>query len=93
MVLATVLAASVAFSSQALAQNSGPELGEPKKKAQGNKTKLKTAEGRVLVDRVVAVINDEVILHSELMRRVVPLAAEIAEITDRREQTRRMAKL
>ena len=49
--------------------------------------------GRVLVDRVVAVINDEVILHSELMRRVVPLSADLANIKDPREQTRRQAKL
>ncbi len=48
---------------------------------------------RVLVDRVVAIINDEVILHSELMRRVIPLSGDIAEISDLRERTRRQNKL
>ncbi len=51
------------------------------------------AAGRVLVDRVVAVVNDSIVLHSEMMRRVVPLAADLEEITDGRERARRRAKL
>lgn len=52
-----------------------------------------SSESRVMVDRVVAVVNEEVILHSELMRRVVPLAAELQNITDERERARRQDKL
>jgi peptidyl-prolyl cis-trans isomerase SurA len=52
-----------------------------------------TDSSRVMVDRVVAVVNDDVILHSELMRRVVPLSAELQDITDERERNRRQDKL
>lgn len=46
-----------------------------------------------MVDRVVAIVNDDIILHSELMRRVVPMAAELEQISDPRERERRKDKL
>ena len=52
-----------------------------------------SSTSRLLVDRVVAVVNEKVILHSELMRRVVPLSAELQSITDQRERKRRQDKL
>lgn len=52
------------------------------------------ADGRkLIVDRVVAVVNDSVILESELNRRVAPLAFDINQIADSRERERRLAKL
>lgn len=47
----------------------------------------------VVVDRVVAVVNDSIILDSELRRRVEPLAAEFEGITDPRERARRIKML
>jgi parvulin-like peptidyl-prolyl isomerase len=48
---------------------------------------------RLTVDRVVAVINDSVILHSELMRRVAPLSADLDNVSDTKERARRQTKL
>ena len=48
---------------------------------------------RMVVDKVVAIINDAVILHSELMRRVAPLTADLDEVADPRERKRRQDKL
>ncbi len=53
----------------------------------------KTAAKTMLVDRVVATVNDEIILSSELMMRVAPLAFELNKITDTKERARRQAKL
>ncbi|HET6613825.1 MAG TPA: peptidylprolyl isomerase [Kofleriaceae bacterium] len=55
-------------------------------------TAAKPKKGLV-VDRVVAVVGDHVILHSELMRRVIPLTAGIRQITDPAERKRRRASL
>src|SRR5690606_28960583 len=46
-----------------------------------------------LVDRVVAIVNDSVILRSELLRRVAPLTAEVQRVADRSERERRLARL
>ena len=48
---------------------------------------------RTIVDRVVAMVNDAVILHSELMRRVAPITADSSKIADPRERQRRLDKL
>jgi peptidyl-prolyl cis-trans isomerase SurA len=48
---------------------------------------------KMMVDRVVAIVNDAVILHSELMRRVAPLTADLDEVADPRERKRRQDKL
>jgi parvulin-like peptidyl-prolyl isomerase len=47
----------------------------------------------MLVDRVVAVVNDVVILHSDLMQRVAPLTAELEQLGDPRERKRREQRL
>ncbi|MCP4448423.1 MAG: hypothetical protein GY811_24235 [Myxococcales bacterium] len=47
----------------------------------------------MVIDRVVATVNDEIILRSELMMRVAPLAFELSKITDLRERARRQSKL
>ncbi len=53
-----------------------------------------TPTGRkVVVDRVVAVVNDSIIMNSELESRMAPLRAETQQITDPKERARRTAKL
>ncbi len=54
------------------------------------------AEGKkqkVVADRIAAVVNDQVILVSELEQRMVPLRAQAAGITNQVERERRLAKL
>jgi len=53
-----------------------------------------SAEGRkVIVDRVVASVDDAIILNSELMVRTAPLASELSRITDTAERKRRRETL
>jgi len=48
---------------------------------------------RVKVEYVVAVVNDSIILNSELQARSLPLLAEAQQINDPKERERRLAKL
>ncbi len=48
---------------------------------------------KVKLERVVAVVNDSIILQSELDARLLPLQAQAAQITDPVEQRRRLAKM
>jgi peptidyl-prolyl cis-trans isomerase SurA len=48
---------------------------------------------KVVLERVVAVVNDYVILESELDARLVPMRAEAEQIADPNERKRRLAKL
>ena len=52
-----------------------------------------TTRRRALVDRIVAVVSDSVILYSDLMARVAPMARELEKISDLVERRRRLAKL
>ena len=61
-----------------------PALAQPKSPNQGRK---------VVVERVVAVINDSIILRSELDARMVPVIGEAQSITDPKERERRIEKL
>src|SRR3954451_10060136 len=45
------------------------------------------------LERVVAIVNDSIILQSELDARMVPVIAEAQQIADPQERRRRMAKL
>lgn len=47
----------------------------------------------VVVERVAAVVNDAIILESELHARMIPLLAEAEQIADAKERERRMAKI
>jgi parvulin-like peptidyl-prolyl isomerase len=47
----------------------------------------------LVVDRVVAVVNDAIILESELAGRISPLTQELRSIADERERARRLGKL
>jgi len=46
-----------------------------------------------VVDRVVAVVNDTIILESELRARLSAMAPELAQIKDEKERARRLEKL
>lgn len=48
---------------------------------------------KVIFERVVAVINDSIILRSELEARMVPVMADVAQIADPKERERRVEKL
>ncbi len=53
-----------------------------------------TPAGRkVVVDKVAAVVNDTIIMQSELEARMGPLRQELRQIADAKERTRRAAKL
>jgi peptidyl-prolyl cis-trans isomerase SurA len=49
--------------------------------------------GKIIVDRVVAIVNDAVILDSELQARLIPVLADTAQIADQKERARRIQKL
>ncbi|HEY6177855.1 MAG TPA: peptidylprolyl isomerase [Kofleriaceae bacterium] len=53
----------------------------------------RAAGGKVKVDYVVAVVNDAIILNSELDARRMPVLAEAQQIADPKERDRRIAKL
>ena len=48
---------------------------------------------KVIVERVVAVVNDSIILASELDARMTPVRGEAMQIADPKERERRLAKL
>src|SRR5258708_27224793 len=58
-----------------------------------DKPRSPNAGKRVVVDRVVAIVNNAIILKSELRARMVPLLQSIAEITDDKERKRRLDKV
>lgn len=55
--------------------------------------KSPNAGKRVVVERVVAVVNDAIVLASELESRMLPVRGEVAQITDPKERERRLSKL
>lgn len=61
--------------------------------AAAQKASSPNAGKKVALERVVAVVNDAIILHSELEARLVPVRAEAEQIQDPNERRRRLAKL
>jgi peptidyl-prolyl cis-trans isomerase SurA len=72
----------------------GVALGQPKA-GDPDPTGVKTSRAgkKVIVDRVVAVVNDAIILDSELQGRMLPVFADAEQITDPKERARRIQKL
>jgi len=66
--------------------NPTPAGGKPAPASPNRGAKLK-------VDYVVAIVNDAIILNSELEARRIPVMAEAQQITDPKERERRIAKL
>jgi peptidyl-prolyl cis-trans isomerase SurA len=60
--------------------------------AKAKKPKSPNSGRKVVVERVVAIVNDAIILASELDARMVPVRQEAAEIADPKERDRRLAK-
>ncbi len=67
-----------------------PALAQP---APAPAPKSPNAGKKVQLERVVAVVNDSIILQSELEARLLPVMAEAQQITDPTERRRRIAKL
>jgi len=65
----------------------------PAQPAAAKKPKSPNTGRKVVVERVVAIVNDAIILASELDARMVPIRNEVATITDLKERERRLAKL
>ncbi|HEY5926086.1 MAG TPA: SurA N-terminal domain-containing protein [Kofleriaceae bacterium] len=61
--------------------------------ASAQKSTSPNAGKKLGLERVVAVVNDSIILQSELEARLVPVRAEADQIQDPTERRRRMAKL
>ena len=76
-----VLLVSALLASSAWAQNAPPKRTSP------------NAGKKFSLERVVAVVNDSIILQSELEARLVPVMAEAQQIQDPQERRRRIAKL
>ena len=68
------------------------QSGQAGQAGQADAAKAKDSK-RVILDRVVAVVDDAVILESEVYFRMLPLLADLQKITDKREQSRRESKL
>lgn len=64
-----------------------PKAGDP------GDVKAGTGRKKVIVDRVVAVVNDAIILDSELQSRMIPVLADAQQIADEKERARRIQKL
>ncbi len=61
--------------------------------AAADKTTSPNSGKKSHIDRVVAVVNDSIILQSELDARLVPVQAEAQQISDPAERKRRLSKL
>ncbi len=79
------LLSSVAFGDE--------EKDKPAASKPATKTKSPNSGRKVVVERVVAIVNDAIILASELDARMVPVRTEAQSIADTKERERRIAKL
>ncbi len=76
----------------ALAAPEDKDKGEKSDKP-AEKTRSPNAGKKIIFERVVAVINDAIILRSELEARMVPVIGEAQQIADPKERDRRIDKL
>ena len=86
---------SVLVATLAIGAVVGPALAQPKPQAPPTGPGGSAAAPRktYVVDRVVAVVNDAIILDSELRVRLVPYQDDVAGIPDPKERARRLDKL
>jgi len=68
-------------------------MADEKSDKPAEKTKSPNAGKKIIFERVVAVINDSIILRSELEARMVPVIGEAQQIADPKERDRRIDKL
>jgi len=82
-----------------VAVTAGPAVAQPAGKPAPGPAADKKPDGAgkrtktLVVDKVVAVVNDTIVLDSELRARLAPLAADVQGIADPKERRRRMDKL
>lgn len=65
----------------------------PPPKKEDGKVASPNAGRKLVVERVVAIVNDAIILSSELEARMIPMRNEAMQIADPKERERRLAKL
>ncbi|WP_428269659.1 peptidylprolyl isomerase [Haliangium sp.] len=90
--LAALVAAGLAAPAPAWAQAAAPDK-TPVAKAVAGKDADEPGGDFLLLDRVAAVVNDSIVLESELKARMAPLLAGLESISDARERARRQDKL
>ena len=91
-VLVSVVAATSATSLAHAAPGGGVGLGMDGSHPDA-KTEANVSHHVMSVDRVVAIVNDNIILNSELDARLLPAMADTDGITDPKERARRITKL
>jgi parvulin-like peptidyl-prolyl isomerase len=93
--LTALVAAAIAaaVSPGARADDDAPAKPEKKPAKGGKKAPAKSGRKPVTVDRVVAVVNDTIILESELYMAAAPLMGELESIQDPREKQRQFKAL
>jgi peptidyl-prolyl cis-trans isomerase SurA len=89
LALALALPVTAPLAAHADQEPTKDDAPQPKPK----RPKSPNAGKRVVVERVIAIVNDAIILQSELDARMVPLRAEAMQIADPKERERRLAKL
>lgn len=90
------LLGSVAFAQapeQKAPAEKAPAEKAPAEKAPAAKPDSPNKGKRVIFERVVAVINDAIILRSELDMRMIPMMDQVNQIADPKEKERRVEKL
>jgi peptidyl-prolyl cis-trans isomerase SurA len=70
-----------------------PDKDKDTKDAKDTKDKSPNAGKKLVVDKVVAIVNDAIILQSELDVRLIPVRAEANQIADPKERERRLEEL
>lgn len=75
------------------APKEGPAKEAPAAPAPSPAPKSPNAGKKLVVERVVAIVNDAIILASELEARMLPVRGEAMQIADPKERERRLAKL
>ena len=84
------LAMAIATSAPVAATADDPPNDPP---ATESKPRSPNAGKKVVVERVIAIVNDAIVLASELDARMVPVRNEANQIADPKERERRLAKL
>ncbi|HWO47911.1 MAG TPA: peptidylprolyl isomerase, partial [Solirubrobacterales bacterium] len=70
-----------------------PKKDAPAKEAPKDAPRSANAGKKVVVERVVAIVNDAIIMASELETRLLPVRGEVMQIADPKERERRLSKL
>jgi peptidyl-prolyl cis-trans isomerase SurA len=75
------------------APKDAPKKDAPAREAPKEAARSANAGKKLVVERVVAIVNDAIILASELETRMLPVRGEVMQIADPKERERRLSKL